>query len=203
MLIHLAPAISISQDRDIMMMERSYIPGRTFLASTTWFAKKLRGVKTLYDRTASFPMKCSIVGVVSTAGLHLDSHGDFSVDKSGELDGRLRDAHYKITLERPGSESPFSRDFDNGVSCIKELISNLPDTRKTSLPFLNETDGGVTLNFTRPVFDRFVRLPSFVPLIFANYNDRRTMEGVCRSLFSAFFFFSFFNVVIFLIYLYA
>lgn len=168
------------------MMERSYIAGLTFLASTTWFAKRLGGVKTLYDRTCSFPMKCSVVGVVASTGLHLDNHGDFSPDNSGRRGGKLRDARFRITLRRPTSEdSPFFKDFDRCVESVLDLVDTLPDSVKKTFPFIKGSDGDITLNFTRPVFDGFVGPSPSMYLFFADINNvRQTMEGV-RCPFSA------------------
>lgn len=146
-----------------MMMERAYMAGTFYEANTSWFPRGLKGLKTLYNKSASSPMRCSIVGIVSPDDLHMESHGNFDADGGSDAANRFRDAQYTLTLRNPGDAHPqFAADFTKSVQIVKDLAGNLPETNASVLPFIDESDGKVSLRFSRAVFEKFVSI--FVPL---------------------------------------
>lgn len=152
----------------------------------------------LFEKTGYYTFQCSVVGVVSASDLYMENHGDFkpNIDHTAGSTTAFGDAAFRFSLTKPEGPSyvAFSQDFTRAVQRLKVLVDMLPHAEGRVTPFIEETTAGVTLRFTRKVFQRIVSCTiPFVIFLFPfllhwwfafqiGNNSRQSMWRIVRSL---------------------
>ncbi|KAF9472624.1 hypothetical protein BDN70DRAFT_900402 [Pholiota conissans] len=132
-----------------------YVGAEDFPLKTTWMAE-VNG-ESLFDLMGSSNLICTIVGVVSPAGLKMAPHGNFDPFDLGATDDpikRLNNAAMEFRLTRPTDQFKiFQEEFDQAIQNL-HLLSDDSSTASahTTKLISYDHDEGPLLLFSKFIF---------------------------------------------------